>query len=192
VAKVIKVIRQRMDAYGWWRLEMGIARAAGMNPDEMPKLNSQSHSKWQRLLSRVAERLLLNNHYTDTDEVLDATPKVPQRYCLGEGVDGDYLTAIAPDPTDTALLAIRACLSVRCREQSEKAALSSVGVRPPNRPRRHRDRRRGPHDSGRDWPPAAAGQPAGERAAAAKVDGPQGGRTNDTYSLSRQAIVSPV
>ena len=76
---------------------------------------------WQFLLDFLANQILWDDgDYENADDFVDKDPRA--RAALKEmmGIDQDYFTAVAPDPTDTELAAIRKQLRKLCRRRKPK------------------------------------------------------------------------
>lgn len=107
---------ESVDPYYWRKQLLDVARAGGSDPGELPAATCNDESEWECLLDSISMRVLWDDDYMDTESVLDATPDSARRYRSKLGIDRDYFIAVAPDPKESDLPAIRERLRSLCRD----------------------------------------------------------------------------
>jgi hypothetical protein len=81
-------------------------------PDEatIPELDCDDADEWKDLIEQLEERILWDLDYAQAHLHLDAPPEQSALHKSWFGIDQDYYTAIAPDPTEAELKEIRKSL----------------------------------------------------------------------------------
>jgi hypothetical protein len=72
-----------------------------------PAEDCRDLAEWESLLDCLACRILWDDDFNMAEYLMDGDPWESRRLMELMGIDGDYFTAIAPDPTNTELKAIR-------------------------------------------------------------------------------------
>ena len=86
-----------------------------------PAVDSGSMDDWAYLIDYLANRILWDDgDYEMGDEFLDAEPSEREAKMTMMGIDDDYYTAIAPDPTEEELRVIRRQLRAVCGRPERK------------------------------------------------------------------------
>lgn len=104
------------DPQHWRKLLLDVVRADGWPPSELPAATCRDVGEWECLLDAVSMRVLWDDDYMDTEEVLDATPDSARRYRRKLGIERDYFIAVAPDPKESEIPTIRERLRALCRD----------------------------------------------------------------------------
>jgi len=105
------------DAQHWRKLVLDVALADGCPSTELPAASCRDEGEWECLLDSIAMRVLWDDDYLDTEAILDATPDSARRYRRKLGIERDYFIAVAPDPKESEIPAIRERLRVLCRNE---------------------------------------------------------------------------
>jgi hypothetical protein len=107
------------DTQHWRKLVLDVALADGSPSSELPAASCRDEGEWECLLDSIAMRVLWDDDYMDTEAVLDATPDSARRYRRKLGIERDYFIAVAPDPKEADISAIRERLRQLCRDDRQ-------------------------------------------------------------------------
>lgn len=103
------------DPHHWRKLLLEVARADADDSTELPDATCGDEEEWGLILDSITMRVLWDDDYMDAEAVLDATPQSARRHRRKLGIKGDYFIAVAPDPKESDLPAIRERLRALCR-----------------------------------------------------------------------------
>jgi len=82
----------------------------------LPEPDCEDTEAWDDLLDELMDRVLWDDRdYEDEEFVLDMDPELGRLLKRQMGIDGDYYTSVAPEPTDEQLALIRKTLRSLCR-----------------------------------------------------------------------------
>lgn len=104
------------DPCHWRKLLLDVARTDESDPSELPTARCRDEDEWECVLESIKMRVLWDDDYMDAESVLDATPQSARRHRRKLGIDHDYYIAVAPDPKESELPAIRERLRALCRD----------------------------------------------------------------------------
>ena len=86
-----------------------------LEPPSLPTPESDDVDAWDDLLEELMDRVLWGDRDFEEEEIfLDKDPRESQQMKRFMGIDGDYFSAIAPEPTDQQLTMIRKTLRQLC------------------------------------------------------------------------------
>ncbi|MFI5458517.1 MAG: hypothetical protein ACHRXM_24050 [Isosphaerales bacterium] len=81
----------------------------------LPEPNCEDMEEWDGLLDELMDRVLWDDRDFEAEElVLDVDPEVGRHLKKQLGIDADYYTSVAPEPTDEQLALIRKTLQSLC------------------------------------------------------------------------------
>ena len=83
---------------------------------QMPAPDCKDFDEWEWMLAALENFVLWDTDYVMDDLFMDVDAKTSRRRRQELGINDDYYTAIAPDPTDGELEKIRESLRVLCQE----------------------------------------------------------------------------
>ena len=86
----------------------------GADLDHLPDIDCEDDSEWERMVECLADAVLWDNDYQLGDVLLDEDPVEANAGKELFGIDEDYFTAIAPDPSDQEVELIIAELQDLC------------------------------------------------------------------------------
>lgn len=105
-----------VDAQHWRKLLLDVVQADACPSSELPAATCRDEGEWECLLDSIAMRVLWDDDYMDADALLDATPDSTRRYRRKLGIERDYFIAVAPDPKESEIPAIRERLRALCSD----------------------------------------------------------------------------
>lgn len=109
------------DVYYWRRLLLKVASADDADSGDLPTAKCRDFSEWDSVLDAITSRVLWDDDYLDAEAVLDATPEAAQHHRDKLGIENDYFIAVAPDPKEAELPAIRERLRALCRDEHDES-----------------------------------------------------------------------
>jgi hypothetical protein len=87
----------------------------GFEPPSVPKPDCEDFGAWHDILEEMINRVLWGDRdFEEAEHFLDRDPRESQQLKQLMGIDEDYFSAIAPEPTDHQLKAIRKVLRQLC------------------------------------------------------------------------------
>jgi hypothetical protein len=92
----------------WRELVLAAGRERGI--EDLLDPESEDLDEWEVLVSRLADAVLWDQDWKDTDDHLDADPKASRMVKNVLGIDEDYYVAVPPDPSDEEMEGIWATL----------------------------------------------------------------------------------
>jgi len=98
----------------WRELVLAAGRERGI--EDLLDPESEDLDEWEVLVSRLADAVLWDQDWKDTDDHLDADPKASRMVKNVLGIDEDYYVAVPPDPTDEEMKSVWATLRGLTRE----------------------------------------------------------------------------
>lgn len=104
-----------LDPHYWRKLLLDVARADVRDSTKLPDAACRDEDEWESILESIRMRVLWDDDYMDAEAMLDATPQSARRHRRKFGIDNDYYIAVAPDPSESELPAIRERLRTLCR-----------------------------------------------------------------------------
>jgi hypothetical protein len=78
--------------------------------EELPDAQSEDLDKWDVLVASLADGVLWDEDWKDSESLLDADPKASGAVKKLLGIDEDYYIAVPPDPTDEEMEGVWATL----------------------------------------------------------------------------------
>jgi hypothetical protein len=95
-----------------------------MEPPSLPEPDSEDIEAWDDLLDQLMDRVLWGDRdFEGEDLILDVDPEVSRHLKGLLGIDEDYYTSVAPEPTDDQLASIRKTLRKLCGRQEPQKGI---------------------------------------------------------------------
>lgn len=91
-----------------------LLEADGAELDHLPEIACDDHSEWQLMVECLADAVLWDNDFELGDVLVDEHPDEAHARKEMFGIDDNYFTAIAPDPSDQEVKKIIAELRDYC------------------------------------------------------------------------------
>jgi hypothetical protein len=101
----------------WRELVLAACRERGIKG--LLDAQSDDLDEWEVLVSCLADNVLWDEDWKESEALLDADPKAGQAVKKLLGIDDDYYIALPPDPTDTEMAAIWEELRVLTQNATE-------------------------------------------------------------------------
>ena len=92
-----------------WR-QMVLTACQDRGIDELLDPSSEEADEWDELICSLADAVLWDEDWKDSESLLDADPKASQAVKKLLGIDEDYYVAVPPDPTQEEMEGIWATL----------------------------------------------------------------------------------
>ena len=92
-----------------WR-ERVLAACPEREIEELPDAQSEDLDKWDVLVASLADGVLWDEDWKDSESLLDADPEASGAVKKLLGIDEDYYIAVPPDPTDEEMEGVWATL----------------------------------------------------------------------------------
>jgi hypothetical protein len=97
-----------LESPAWRELILAACRERGI--DELPDADCEDLSEWEVLVSALADGVLWDDDWRDSESLLDADPKASRAVKKLLGIDDEYYVAVPPDPSEKEVEGIWATL----------------------------------------------------------------------------------
>ena len=97
-----------LESPAWRELILAACRERGI--DELPDADCEDLSEWEVLVSALADGVLWDDDWRDSESLLDADPKASRAVKRLLGIDDEYYVAVPPDPSEEEVEGIWATL----------------------------------------------------------------------------------
>jgi hypothetical protein len=97
-----------LESPAWRELILAACRERGI--EELPDADCEDLSEWELLVSALADGVLWDDDWRDSESLLDADPKASRAVKRLLGIDDEYYVAVPPDPSEEEVEGIWATL----------------------------------------------------------------------------------